>query len=458
MLVLCVLVAALGGYLYFYEGPRAAKEGKKDKLIAADKDAVTGIDLTYPDRQLALHKGDKGWRLTAPVDAPADETAVKGLVNTVADAEVQKTLDQLPQDLTSFGLDKPTVTVRLTLKDGTQLPAVAVGKNTAIGGKTYVRKGEEPKLYLTTTALSYGLNKQVKDLRDKALLTFQDDDVRRVEIVSQNGDTVALIRAESDAKEPKDKPADGKATPPPDTWTIMPGGHAADPTEVRAYLSSLRSTRAVDFPDDNPTDVAKYGLDRPRLTVRAMVGKDGSDALTLLLGNETTKDSQKQVYAKTGDQRTVYALGEFSFNTLNKTAAQLRDKTILPVDPSRVGKVTIERKDGGGVTIARTEGGWKLEGVDKKPKDDAIARFLDDLREPRGADIAAAPAEDRAAYDLEPPDLRISVSDRDGQAMGSILGGKKDTERYVMRAGTETVFAARDYMYARLDKQERDFV
>jgi hypothetical protein len=101
---------------------------------------------------------------------------------TVTDAEVQKTLDEAPKDLLSFGLDPPTVKVALALKDGAQPPVVSVGKNTTIGGKTYVRKGEEPKLYLTSSSIGFGLNKQVKDLRDKQLMTFKDDDVSRVEI------------------------------------------------------------------------------------------------------------------------------------------------------------------------------------------------------------------------------------------------------------------------------------
>src|SRR5207247_1254189 len=129
-LFLLVLVAALGIYLYVYELPEAAREGKKAKLLGVDKDAVTGLVLAYPDRELELRKDDKGWRLVRPAEAPADDTVVGGVLSTLADAEVQKTLDQLPANLADFGLDKPTVTVKLTLKDGSQPPPLVVGKNT----------------------------------------------------------------------------------------------------------------------------------------------------------------------------------------------------------------------------------------------------------------------------------------------------------------------------------------
>src|SRR5205823_12824772 len=117
--------------------------------------AGTGVDLPYPGREHEVKKHDQGWRRLRPADAPADDTVMKGVLSPLTDAEVQKTLDQLPQNLADFGLDKPTVTVKLTLKDGSQPPPLVVGKNTAIGGKAYVRKDDEPKLYLTTSALGY---------------------------------------------------------------------------------------------------------------------------------------------------------------------------------------------------------------------------------------------------------------------------------------------------------------
>src|SRR5207245_6257075 len=129
-------------------GPDGRRARKTAHLLAASQGALTGIDLGYPDREIELKKGDQGWRLVKPVDAPADDTAVKGLVNTLADAEVQRTLDEAPQDPAAFGLDKPSPLVKLSVKSGAEPPPIAVGKNTAIGAKSYVRKGDEPKLYL----------------------------------------------------------------------------------------------------------------------------------------------------------------------------------------------------------------------------------------------------------------------------------------------------------------------
>src|SRR2546428_5355894 len=119
----------------------------------------------------------------------------------------------------------------------------------------------------------------------------------------------------------------------------------------------------------------------------------------------------------------------------------------------------IERKDGGAVSLARADGKWTLEGAQgKTPKDSAIATLLDDLRDLRSADIAAEPAKDLAAWGLDHPDLRIALTDKEGQPIGTVLAAKHDGKPYVMRAGSEIVFEVRDYMYARLDKPPKDLV
>jgi hypothetical protein len=434
ILVLFLLVAGLGAYLYWVEVPKARQEATKAKLVTTAQDDITSVTLVFPDRELALRKQDGTWRLTAPIDAPADNTAVKALLGALTGAEVQKSLDEAPADLAAFGLDKPDPTVKLATAKG-DLPAIAVGKNTAIGGKTYVRIGNDPKVVLTASTLKFALNKQPKDLRDKQLLSFKDDDVTRVDIAPAKGPPVTLVRKEKDA------------------WTLQPGEQPTDITEVRSYLASLRSTRAVDFPD---TDAAAAGLDDPRLTVTVHLGKNATQAL--LIGKETTQGTQKQVFAKRRDLPTVVTLGDWSLRTLGKDAWQFRDKTILGFGADRVGRIVIERKNGPGATLVHGEpGGWTVEN-EKQSKGGVIQRFVDDLRDLKGSAIAEEPAKDLKRFGLDAPDIRLTIVDREQKPMGTVLLAKKDGKYYGMREGGPTVFEVRDYMYTRLDKQQRDFV
>ena len=431
--ILLLLVAALGAYLYWVEIPKARQETTKDKLVSVASDDVTAVTLTFPDRELALRKQDGTWQLVKPIEAPADEAAVKSLLGALTGAEIQRSLDELPSDLASFGLDTPDPTVQLATATG-DLPPIAVGKNAAIGGRTYVRVGDEPKIVLVPSSLKFALDKQPKDLRDKQLLTFKDEDVTRVDIAPAEGPPVALVRKDKDA------------------WTLEPGDQPTDITEVRSYLSSLRSARAIDFPENTEAT----GLDTPRLTVTVSLGSN--PAQTLLIGADTTQGTQKQVFAKRADRPTIVTLGDWSFRTLGKDAWQFRDKTVLGFGNDRVGRIVLERKEGPGATLVHGEpGGWTVDG-ETQSKGGAIQRFVDDLRELKGSAIAQEPAKDLKTFGLDGPDLRLTVIDREQQPLGTVLLAKHDGKYYAVREGGPTVFEVRDYMYTRLDKQQRDFV
>ena len=131
---------------------------------------------------------------------------------------------------------------------------------------------------------------------------------------------------------------------------------------------------------------------------------------------------------------------------------------MLGFSADRVGRIVVERKEGTGVTLVHGEpGGWTVDGQEQS-KAGAIQRFVDDLRDLRGSAIAAEPPKDLKTFGLEAPELRVTVSDRDGKPIGVVLLAKHGGKYYGMREGGPTVFEIRDYMYTRLDKQQRDFV
>lgn len=439
--VLFVVVAALAVYIFQVDRPAQQAEAEKTKLVQVDDDAITGIDLAFPDREIALVKTNGAWRMTKPVDAPADDATVKAILTALSGAKVTRTLDDVGTDLAPFGLDKGDPTVTIHTAGGAQ-PVIVLGKNlTTSAGKSYVRVGDDGKVAITAATVKTAINKQPKDLRDKQILAFQDDQVTRIDIVSAGGPPVALVK---------------KA---PDAWVVEPGDQPADLTEVRSYLSSLRSTRAVDFPADVTPE--STGLAQPGLAVTLSLGENGAAKQTLLLGNALSEGTQKQIYAQRADQPTIYAVGDWAPRTLTKDAGTLRDKIVLGFSADRIARIVLERKDGPGATLVRSaDNVWKAENAGDQPtKEGVITRMVDDLRDLRGASIAAEPPPaDLQPFGLDAPDLRITLVDKDGKPLGIVLASRKDDKFYAMREGGPTVFEVRDYMFNRLDKKGPEFV
>jgi hypothetical protein len=454
---LLLLAVGLGAYVYYVERPAQEREAAKKTLLTVDRDTVTGVTLTYPERELRIEKDAGGqWRLTAPVDTAADQQTVKNLIDAIVDAELSKTIDDPGDDLAPYGLDTPTVTIRLQLKDGGAVSPMMVGKQTPIGFKAYVRKEGDPKLYLTTGAFHSGVKKEVKDLRDKTIIDFDDGAVRAITLSKRGTPPIELKRTD-------------------DTWSITaPAAFPADPAEVRSLLSSLRGLRAQDFVD-TPTadDLAKYDLADPALAVALVVGADEARK-SVRFGGEAP-GTPKQNYAKREDGDTVYLVGDWTLRSLDKNVASLRDKTVLPFAPADVTALTITRKNETPLVLTRTDtGAWTIPGAETKHVDtEAVTQLLDDLHDTKPHEIASDNVTDPSPYGLDAPDLHVSVAGKDGAPLGALRASRRGpapgaeapndtgavTERfYFTRDGSETVYEGRAYLFTRLLKGEADLL
>ncbi|MFQ5664978.1 MAG: DUF4340 domain-containing protein [Candidatus Binatia bacterium] len=438
-IVLIVLLLGLGAYVYWGEIPQAQQEAKKKTLVDFKPDDATGVSLAYADRTIVLRKTGDTWHITKPRDLPADATAAKNLVNAIAQCEVKKEIKEPVADLQQYGLDRPLVTVTVKLKDR-ELPAFAVGKNTPVGFSTYVQRKGDKRILLTSSAFRSGMDKQVKDLRDKTIVTFADNDVRTVELRG-DGKHVKLVHKD-------------------DSWTIaQPGPYRADTSTIRSFLSTLRSMRAVDFPDDSPADLSPYGLDNPRLTLTLYLGKNNAEK-RLLLGKET---DDKKIYVQTTGQPAVYTVHDWVFRDLNKDVADFRDKTVLTFDRDKVTAVALQRQDGSSVKLVRDDHNhWHVEGAEGKPVETTITQYLTDLHELKGYEIAADHPTDLTAFGLDQPLLRLTTYGAGDKVVGTVLLGTRQAETKkeytAMAAGGPTVFLVRDYVFTRLDKHPQDFV
>jgi len=440
-LLLLLVAVGLGAYVYFVEVPKATEEAQKKTLVEFKGDDATAVTLAYPDRTIELQKTDGTWRLLKPLDAAADQTAVRNLVNAIADCEVKKDLDKPESNLAAYGLDKPMVTITVRLKDK-ELPAIEVGKNTPVGFSTYVTLASDKKIRLVNSAFRSGMDKQPKDLRDKTILTFNDKDVHQV---SLQGDGKDILLTRKD-----------------DSWRLeRPADAPADAATMRTLLSGLRAMRAVDFPSDSAQDVASYGLNSPRLTIVLRMAK-GNEEKTVLLGNATEK---KDVYLKLAGEPTVYTVSNWVFGDLNKSAKDFRDKTVLHFEPSAAQEIQIKRPGGSLVTLKQApDQKWQ---VDKEPVSralpTAISQYVRDLSELKGYDIAAEPPGDLATFGLTNPLLTISLSGAKDAKIGTILIGRHQTsdnktEYTAMAADSDTVFLLREYQFTRLDKPAAAFL
>lgn len=442
-IILAVVVAIFGAYLYYVEKPAIEREAEQGKLLDVDTSKVVRIELESTKGRIELAKGDGDtWTVTAPRETAADQVTVDGLLATLQDAAVKKTLDETSANLAPFGLDAPEASVVLTLADGTSRK-LSFGKKTPIGGSAYARRGDDGNVLLTADTVRTGMQKELNDVRDKTVFTFSDADVKEITITGVEGEPTVLRKEGT-------------------TWALVsPVGAKADAAQVRSMLASLRSLRATGFVDDagTPPD-AKYHLSPARVTVELVLAPDDAKR-TLLVGGATDDPKKKEIYAQSLPGDTVYVVGSHLYSMAAKRAMDFRDKTVLAFDKDAVTSVAVERSDRAGFTLEKKDGKWTLaDAGDAGVKEFVASRLVDDLRELKGTDIASESGP-RPEFGLDQPSVTIVLAGAAG-TLGTMRiaerGEGADKRIYAAADGSQTVYLLQDYVLQRVDKQRSDFL
>jgi hypothetical protein len=447
-IIVLVLFAIVGGYAFIVG--RYSETEPTQKLINVKQDDIAKIELQYADRDIVLER-NKGrlWRLVRPIGADADQTQANNLARAVAEGKLVRTVDDKPADLTPFGLKPPTTTVTVTTFDKKPLPSIEVGKSTPIGFNAYVKLADSPAVLLTEGVFSSGMNKTVNDLRVRDLMAFKLDDVQKLIIAHDNGDLVEIDR-------------DG------DNWKMVkPGPYAADDTAVRLALSTLVNARASDFVADAPGSVTQYGLEKPHLT--ATVTLKNGEQQSMLFGFKQSGEGKSGIYVRRGERAPVYAVAEYVMSSLDKSALDFRDKTIVKVDPEAVQTVKIKGSDGEFTLKRAAAGKWNVMVGGNTSDGDlpVVERMLNQLRDLKGQSIVADPMPSAQPFGLDNPALEITLTGKDGKELGALKLAKisvkptappipgepaQKTEYYATSGVSKAVYALSDFSFEQLNK------
>jgi hypothetical protein len=404
-IVVVTLLAIVGGFA-LYLGHQPAPEKTPKLLRIASKD-IRQIELRSTGRDIVVQrsKGDT-WKIAKPIDADADRATVDGIADAISNLEITGTAEEKPAELAPFGLANPTVTVTVTTRDKRQLPAIMVGKDTPIGNSAYIKTADKPAVLLVANVFPTQVNKNINDLRSRILVALKPEDVSKV--IFDHGEGAPTIEIDRSG----------------DNWTIVkPNRYPADKAAVQEVLDTITGAHVADFIDDNPSDLAKYGLASPSLSVELYGGKTNAKE-SMLFGFKQPETSKSGVYVRRGEgnDRPVATVADNVLSAGNKTLSDLRDKTVLTFDPSKVDRVKLL---GGPVdeTLQRASGGkWNVTGAGRTvPAEIPVAEsLLDQLHGLKATKIAVDPMSDPQRYGMVNPNLAMTLYSKDGNEIGTV--------------------------------------
>jgi len=421
-LVLLVIAAALGGYLY-YDAKHPSDDTKKNEKVFADlkADAITQLTVKSDKGETTTaQKQSNTWQLTQPVQAPADEAELSGITTNLASAEVQSVIDDKPSDVKQFGLDPARIQV--TFKSGGTDHTLLIGQKTPTGSDLYARLPDKPRVFLVPAFLETTFNKSTFDLRDKTILKIDHDKTDRLEISS--GDrTVKLTK----------KGEDWRLTAPVDA--------RADFSAVDGILGRLNSTPMKAITVENAADLKPYGLDKPDVTVR--VGAGSADA-GLILGKSA---GEGVVYAKDLSRPMVFTVDKTLVDELKKPADDFRIKDIFDARSFNTTAITVTYK-GSPLSLEKDKDGkWKQTAPSAKAADSTkVEALLTALTNARATGFV----DKTAGTGLDKPDPVVSIKYEDGQKQEKVSFARKGADAYAQRDG--------DASAAKIDASQLDAI
>ncbi len=182
-------------------------------------------------------------------------------------------------------------------------------------------------------------------------------------------------------------------------------------TEISSLLNTILNARQERGIDDQPKNLAEYGLEQPAILLTVTL-QGGKRLPELLLGDKNPNGFS--AYAKRGDQPAVFLVADSLRSRLDRKADDLRDKTLLPLDPDKVKQVKLTRK---GQTITLTSGdaqSWEMTQPTRTKADGSMVRdLLWKIKDARAKGFLAGPRDSKRRYGLDRPDLVVELTEAD---------------------------------------------
>lgn len=320
-LILVVVLAGLGGYIYFVENRKPATDpDAKAKAFEAKSEDIEELQITIADGGTStLKKIDDRWQIVDPVQAEADNSEINNMASSLASLDVQRVVDETPADLAPFGLSAPHLEVAFRLKGQTAFQRLQIGEKTPTGGDVYVKRPDEKRVFLVSSYVDDTFKRTTFDLRDKTLLRFDRDKLTGLELTNASG-TMQFERKGAN-------------------WMfVKPRAMRADFAALEGALTSLSATLMQKYVADSatPAELAQYGLSRPSATASLVTG---DSRVTLALG----RTDNAETYARDLSKPAIVMVAPTIVADLNKTVNDFRRKELFDLRSFSATRVEITR-------------------------------------------------------------------------------------------------------------------
>lgn len=412
LLIAVVVLLALGGLLYWSnhhkpaETSTASSTTPSPTLLKFDSASVTQVTLAQKGVApitLVRSEGDH-WKITEPKPYPADQDAVSSLLGSLSNLDADRVVEDKASDLKPYGLDDPSLTLDVTLKNhaGHKL---LLGDDTPAGSDVYAMLSGDPRVFTIASYTKTSIDKGLGDLRDKRLVTLQPDKVSRF-VFDKKGLEVDFARTK-------------------DGWQILkPNSMRADAFVVDEFVRSITSARMDLTANANDHAASDFAQATPIATV-TLTGDQGAQTLSV-------RKNKDAYFAKSSAVEGIYKVDSSIGTAVDKNLDDFLNKKLFDFGFETPSKLELHS---GGKSWFLTHSGSDWWSNGKKMDSAAVDSLVEKLRD------LSATSFPKSGFST--PDFEVTVTSSDGKTTEKILIAKSgiakrdnESELYQLPAST----------------------
>jgi len=393
------VAVALFAFIFLFEHFRPHPVvGPSYLLPDLDAQTVKSVQIRPAGQpEIRVERTNGGWRLTEPVDYPAQSTNVQKLLDTlqkltVAHRIAENELRKDPKAAADYGIEPPQLS--LILDSGRP---ILFGHRTSPGDQVFVRIPGIEGVAVVDSAVLDLFPANANDWRDVRLADMGGAPFDKIVVTNTTRSQWSFVLQRDSTNR---------------LWAMtFPLKVRADSEKVDDAVQKLQQLQVHDFVSDDPkADLDSFGLLTPALTFA--LGQGSNSVLVLDFGKELT-NSPGLIYARRRDQTAVVTLSTNSLTQWNTSYDVFRDRHLVtmlgPVD-----SIKVIAQDEFSLQW-RTNNTWRVMPQDF-PADDALAtRLVRTLSELQVADFVKDSVSDTLLpqypqYGLAKPDRQFIIA------------------------------------------------
>lgn len=277
---LYVILAVLALGLLLYAPTLVRDVGWRDTatprpLLGGTPAPPVSVRITGTADSLQLVRGEAGWRVNG---RPADSARVESFLDALLEARLGDLAAREPEAHARLGVaEEGEEGRRVTIRtEGGEEAAFHVGRR-ASGGGRFVRRADEPEVYVLPGPLADLLTRSPETLRERRIVALDTAAVREI-TVRRGGEELTLARADGG-------------------WRL--GDAPADTARVRELLSGLSDLQASGFPPDSVAAAADFAAPDAILNVFVddpgdpVIGRDLGASIRFVAGTELVRGTEE---------------------------------------------------------------------------------------------------------------------------------------------------------------------